>query len=88
MLLSARIKRLRGKALIEGNGCSGEYAPAFSNKLHPCSVLKKKCNADYDLLSLPQGAGLETLYAALLILIREQPLSSINALLKGVSNSS
>ena len=27
------------KALIEENGCSGEYAPAFSNKLHPCSVL-------------------------------------------------
>jgi len=29
--------------------------------------LKKKGNAAYDLLSLPQGAGLETLYAALLI---------------------
>ena len=28
-----------GKALIEDNGCSGEYAPAFSKKLHPCSVL-------------------------------------------------
>jgi len=50
--------------------------------------LKKKCNAEYDLLSLPQGAGLETLYATLLISTREQPLSSINALLKGVSNSS
>ena len=33
--------------------------------------LKKKCNAEYDLLSLPQRAGLETLYAALLILTRE-----------------
>ena len=30
----ARIKRLRGKELIEENGYSGEYAPAFSNKLH------------------------------------------------------
>jgi len=40
------------------------------------------------LLSLPQGAGLETLYAALFISTREQPFSSINALLKGVSNSS
>jgi hypothetical protein len=38
--------------------------------------------------AFPQGAGLETLYAALLILIREQPLSSINALPKDVSNSS
>ena len=38
---SARIKRLRDKALIEKNGYSGEYAPAFSNKLHPCSVLVK-----------------------------------------------
>ena len=66
--------------------------------------LKKKCNAEYDLLSLSQGAGLETLYAALLISTRtlhgcsllenagayspEQPFSSINALPKGVSNSS
>jgi len=50
--------------------------------------LKNKCNAEYVLLSLPQGAALETLYAALLILRREQPFSSINALPKGVSNSS
>jgi len=50
--------------------------------------LKKKCNAEYDLFSLPQGAGLETLYAALLISTREQPFSSINALPKGVFNSS
>jgi hypothetical protein len=42
---SARIKRLRGKALIEVNGCSGEYALAFSNNLHPCSVLIKINNA-------------------------------------------
>ncbi|TWX64599.1 hypothetical protein ESZ36_19595 [Colwellia demingiae] len=48
-------------------GHSGESAPAFSNKLHPCNVIKKKGNAEYDLLSLPQWAGLETLYAALLI---------------------
>jgi hypothetical protein len=50
--------------------------------------LKKKCNADYDLLSHPSRAGLETLYATLLISTRERPLSSINALPKGVSNSS
>ncbi|HCH70170.1 MAG TPA: hypothetical protein DE042_06760 [Colwellia sp.] len=50
--------------------------------------LKKKCNADYYLLTIPQMAGLETLYAALLILRREQPFSSIKALFKGVSNSS
>jgi hypothetical protein len=29
------------KARYEDNGYSGEYAPAFSNKLHPCSVLIK-----------------------------------------------
>ena len=29
--------------------------------------LKNKCNAEYDLPSLPRGAGLETLYTALLI---------------------
>jgi len=33
--------------------------------------LKKKCNAKYDLPRLTQGAGLETLYAALLISTRE-----------------
>jgi hypothetical protein len=37
----ARIKMLRGKALIEENGYSGECAPAFTKKLHPCSVLVK-----------------------------------------------
>jgi len=50
--------------------------------------LKNKCNAEYDLLSLPRRAGLETLYAALLISTRERPFSSINALPKSVSNSS
>ena len=66
-MIQLEFETLLGKALIEDNGRSGEYAPAFSNKLHPCSVLKKKGNVEYDLLSLPQGAGLETLYAALLI---------------------
>jgi hypothetical protein len=28
-------------------------SPAFSSKLLPCSALKKKCNVEYDLLSLP-----------------------------------
>ena len=37
----SEVKRFKGKALIEENGYSGEYAPAFSNKLHPCSVLTK-----------------------------------------------
>jgi hypothetical protein len=40
------MKRLRNKALIEENGYSGEYAPAFSNKLHPCSVLIKINNTE------------------------------------------
>jgi len=30
-----------GEALITKNGYSGEYAPAFSKKLHPCSVQSK-----------------------------------------------
>jgi hypothetical protein len=38
--------------LIAGNGCSGEYATAFSNKLHPCSVLVKINNAAYKPLKL------------------------------------
>ena len=53
MHVSVGEKNDLGKALIVVDGCSGEYAPAFSNKLHPCSVFKKKCNAEYDLLSLP-----------------------------------
>ena len=43
----ARIKRLIGKTLIEDNGYSGEYAPAFSTRLHPCSVLVKINNDVY-----------------------------------------
>jgi len=70
------------------NGCSGEYAPAFSNKPHPCGVLNYIRNKEHDLLRRPRRAGLETFYAALLILRREQPFSSINALPKNVSNSS
>ena len=31
--------------MIAENGYSGEYAPAISNKLHPCSVLVKLSNA-------------------------------------------
>ncbi len=49
-------------------GYSGEYAPAFSsNKLHPCSVLNKGGNEEHGLLRRPRRAGLETLYATLLI---------------------
>jgi len=49
------------------NDYSGEYAPAFSNKLHPCSVLKKGGNEEQKLLRGLRRAGLETLYATLLI---------------------
>ena len=59
-------------------------APLF---IKGCS-LKKRCNDEYDLLRYPRRAGLETLYATLLISIRAQPLSTINALPKDVSNSS
>ena len=50
--------------------------------------LKKRCNEEHDLLRHPRRASLETLYATLLISTREQPFSLINALHKGVSNSS
>ncbi len=50
--------------------------------------LKNRCNEEHDLLRYPHRAGLETLYATLLISTREQPFSSINAQPKGVSNAS
>jgi len=34
MLYSVGILKTLGKAFIAKNGYSGEYAPAFSNKLH------------------------------------------------------
>jgi hypothetical protein len=52
-----------------------------------CS-LKNRCNDEHEFLRDPRRAGLETLYAALLNSIREQPFSSINVLPKSVSNSS
>ncbi|WP_019026455.1 hypothetical protein [Colwellia piezophila] len=70
------------------NGYSGEYAPAFSIKQHPCSVLKNGGNEEHDFLKNPRRVGLKTLYAALLISTMEQPFSSINTLPKGVFNSS
>jgi len=42
--------------------------------------LKNKCNAEDDLLRFPQRASFKGLHASLLILTREQPFSSINAL--------
>jgi hypothetical protein len=42
---SAGIRKVLGKALIEANGCSGEGAPAFSNKLRPCNAIVKIDNA-------------------------------------------
>jgi hypothetical protein len=53
-----RIKRLKGKALINENGYSGEYAPAFSNKPHPCSVLVKINNAANKPFKLALGSSL------------------------------
>ena len=44
-----------------------------------CS-LKNRCNDEHDLLRSPRRASLKGLYEALLISIREQPFSSINAL--------
>jgi hypothetical protein len=39
-------RELKGlEALIEENGCSEECAPAFSKRLHPCSVLVEINNA-------------------------------------------
>ena len=50
--------------------------------------LKKGDNEEHGFLGRPRRAGLETLYAALLISTRGQPFSSINALPKDISNSS
>jgi len=50
----ARIKRLRGKALIEE--IAGEYAPAISNKLHPCSVLVKLSTPPVSIFNSPFGS--------------------------------
>jgi len=41
--------------LIVDNGYSGECAPAFSKKLHPCSVLIKINNVAYKPLKLALG---------------------------------
>ena len=57
-------ERLMIKAHIFINGCS----------------LKKRCNVEHGLLRHLRRASLKGLYAALLISIREQPFSSINAL--------
>mgnify|MGYP005989813519 CR=1 FL=1 len=45
--------------------------------------LKKEGNEEHGLLRRPRRAGLEPLYAALLISTREHTFSSINALPKG-----
>jgi len=43
------------KALVFINGCSGEYAPAFSNKPHPCGVLKKGATTNIICSGVPEG---------------------------------
>ncbi len=61
------LERFMIKTPLFIKGYSGEYAPAFSYKLHPCSALKKGGNEEHGLLTRPRRAGLETLYTALLI---------------------
>jgi len=58
------------KAHLFINGCSGQYAPALSYKSHPCDVLKNRFNDEHVLLRHLRRAGLETFYAALMILTR------------------
>jgi len=53
----AKTKRLKSKALIEENGYSGEYAPAFSNKLHMAS-LSKSITKHLSLFKLLFGSSL------------------------------
>ncbi|PKG81540.1 hypothetical protein CXF85_18970 [Colwellia sp. 75C3] len=56
------------KALIKENSYSGEYAPAFSNKLHPCSVIVKINNAGDDHLSAcPVGVKLENQFCVAIL---------------------
>ncbi|KGJ86740.1 hypothetical protein ND2E_0912 [Colwellia psychrerythraea] len=50
--------------------------------------LKNKYNDENNILRFPQRAGLQTLYATLLISTRKLPFSSINASPKGIYNSS
>jgi len=56
-MIQLALKTSLGKALIEDNGCSGEYAPAFSNKLRPCSVLPKSITQHKAFLTQPLGEG-------------------------------
>jgi len=50
--------------LIAGNSYSGEYAPAFSNKLRPCSVFVKINNAAYKPLKLALWERMGTMITA------------------------
>jgi len=60
-----------GKAFIEENGCSGEYAPAFSSKLHPCSVLVEINNAVQSFTKPIPWGRLSNSYPALHLFLRE-----------------
>ncbi len=53
------LDRLMFKAALFIKGYSGEYAPAFSHKLHPCSVLKKGDNEEHGLLKRLHRTGFE-----------------------------
>jgi hypothetical protein len=70
MLISARVKRLRGKALIEENGCS----------------LVEINNVAYKPFKLALRGRLSKSYSALLIFLREQPLTKTSVLIMNCSD--
>ncbi|PCH96929.1 MAG: hypothetical protein COB83_04275 [Gammaproteobacteria bacterium] len=66
-------------------GCSGECAPAFSKKLHPCSVLIEINNAAYKPFKLALRGPLRKLCTSLHLFLREQPLIKKCALIMNYS---
>ena len=63
----ARIKRLIPVPLEDASFRKSERFIIKAHFFIKGHSLKKKCNEEYDLVSLPQRAGLETLCTALLI---------------------
>ncbi len=75
--------------MIEDNGCSGQYAPALSNSLHPCRFLVKSIthlNSPFgslvekggDYLSALKG-NQSTLHDDVILFFENTPKSHINA---------
>jgi len=44
-MIQLELETSLGKTDECSDSCSGKYAPAFTNKLHPCSVISNSSNA-------------------------------------------